>query len=120
MFDLAHGVRVPLKFDEMTLKGDYGHFARMLIDVYLSKPLPNSLIFEVGEDYLFLSLDYENPRAFCSSCCSIGHVGSTCRRAGKLTPRRRPMIREGKKSSLHEYIIFTAPRTSLIKLRKIL
>ena len=29
---------VPLKFDEMTLKEDYGHFTRMLIDVDLSKP----------------------------------------------------------------------------------
>jgi len=36
------------------------------------------------------------------------------------TPRRRPMIRGGKKSSLHEFRMFTAPRASLMKLRNML
>ena len=33
----------------MTPKGDYGHFAWMLIDVDLSKPLSDSLMHEFGE-----------------------------------------------------------------------
>jgi len=60
------GVGVLLKFDEMTLKGYYGHFARMLIDVDLAKSLPDSLMLEVREDCLFTSLDYENLPVFCS------------------------------------------------------
>ena len=61
--DLARGVRMSLKFDEITFKRDYGHFARMLI-VELSKPLPDSLMLEVGEDCLSPSLDYENVLTF--------------------------------------------------------
>ncbi|KAK0581163.1 hypothetical protein LWI29_010799 [Acer saccharum] len=44
--DMARGVGIPLKFDRATLEGDYGHFARMLIDVDLSKPLPDSIMIE--------------------------------------------------------------------------
>ncbi|KAK0573831.1 hypothetical protein LWI29_014219 [Acer saccharum] len=58
--DMARGVGIPLKFDRATLEGDYGHFARMLIDVDLSKPLPDSIMIEVGEDCLFPTLFFEN------------------------------------------------------------
>ena len=58
LFDLARCMKVPLKFDEMTRKGDYGHFAWILIDVNFSKLLPDSLMLEASEDCL--SLDYEN------------------------------------------------------------
>ncbi|KAK0600543.1 hypothetical protein LWI29_016006 [Acer saccharum] len=58
--DMARGVGIPLKFDRATLEGDYGHFARMLIDVDLSKPLPDSIMIEVGEDCLFPTLYFEN------------------------------------------------------------
>ena len=77
------GVR--LKFDKMTLNEDYGHFARMLINVELSKLLSDSLILEIGEDCLFTSLDYKN----LSSCYSIGHVASTCHRAKKSDPKEK-------------------------------
>ncbi|KAK0582022.1 hypothetical protein LWI29_020550 [Acer saccharum] len=64
--DMARGVGIPLKFDRATLEGDYGHFARMLIDVDLSKPLPDSIMIEVGEDCLFPTLYFENVPSFCS------------------------------------------------------
>ncbi|KAK0584849.1 hypothetical protein LWI29_019691 [Acer saccharum] len=63
---MAHGIEIPLKFDRATLEGDYGHFARMLIDVDLSKPLPDSIMIEVGEDCLFPILYFENVPSFCS------------------------------------------------------
>ena len=102
----------------MTLNGDYGHFTRMLINVDLSKPLSNSLMLDAGEDCLFTSLDYENLLAFCSSCCFIGHVALAYRHARNPIPRRKPMIRAGRKLSLHEFRMFTGPRTILMKLRK--
>ncbi|KAK0580246.1 hypothetical protein LWI29_038531 [Acer saccharum] len=55
--DMARGVGIPLKFDRATLEGDYGHFARMLIDVDLSKPLPDSIMIEVFGDTVFISDD---------------------------------------------------------------
>ncbi|KAK2643686.1 hypothetical protein Ddye_018881 [Dipteronia dyeriana] len=75
---IARGIEIPLKFDRATLEGDYGHFARMLIDVDLSKPLPDSIMIEIGDDYLFLTLFFENVLSFCSVCCSIGHSAASC------------------------------------------
>ncbi|KAK3195733.1 hypothetical protein Dsin_027043 [Dipteronia sinensis] len=62
--DMARGIEVPLKFERATLESDCGHFARMLIDVDLSKPLPDSIMIEVGEDCLFPTLYFENVPSF--------------------------------------------------------
>ncbi|PON38969.1 Zinc knuckle CX2CX4HX4C, partial [Trema orientale] len=83
--DLARGVGVPIRFDEMTLKGEFGHFARILIDIDLSQPISDSLMVEVGNDCLFIPLEYERLPAFCSSCKIIGHTASSCRRGHKPT-----------------------------------
>ena len=81
---MARGIEIPLKFDRATLEGDYGHFARMLIDVDLSKPLPDSIMIEVGEDCLFPTLYFENVPNFCSVCCSIGHSAASCHHAARF------------------------------------
>ncbi|KAK2652870.1 hypothetical protein Ddye_012726 [Dipteronia dyeriana] len=82
---MARGIEIPLKFDRATLEDDYGHFARMLIDVDLSKPLPDSIMIEVGDDCLFLTLLFENVPSFCSVCCSIGHSAVSCHHATRFT-----------------------------------
>ncbi|PON47311.1 hypothetical protein TorRG33x02_323720 [Trema orientale] len=46
--DLARGVDMPIRFYEMILKGDFSHFARILIDIDLSQPLSDSLMFEAS------------------------------------------------------------------------
>ncbi|PON31998.1 Zinc knuckle CX2CX4HX4C, partial [Parasponia andersonii] len=63
----------------MTLKGDLGHFARIHIDIDLSQPISDSLMFEVGEDCLLIPLSYENLPAFCLSCNTIGHAAAACK-----------------------------------------
>jgi len=83
--DMACGIGIPLKFDRATLEGDYGHFTCMLIDVNFSKPLPDSIMIEVGEDCLFPSLYFENVPSFCSVCCSIGHTVASCHHAARFT-----------------------------------
>ncbi|PON31774.1 Zinc knuckle CX2CX4HX4C [Parasponia andersonii] len=63
----------------MTLNGEFGHFACILIDIDLSQPIFDSLMVEVGSDYFFISLEYEHLPAFCSSCKTIGHLASSYR-----------------------------------------
>ncbi|KAK3221704.1 hypothetical protein Dsin_008729 [Dipteronia sinensis] len=82
---MVRGIRIPLKFDRATLEGDYGHFARMLIDVDLSKPLPDSIMIEVGEDCLFPTLYFENVPNLCSVCSSIGHSAASCHYTDRFT-----------------------------------
>ncbi|KAK2658406.1 hypothetical protein Ddye_004939 [Dipteronia dyeriana] len=84
-FRNARRIGIPLKFDRATLEGDYGHFTRMLIDFDLSKPLPDSIMIEVGDDCLFLTLFFENVPSFCSICCSIGHLADSCHHATRFT-----------------------------------
>ncbi|KAK3229335.1 hypothetical protein Dsin_001216 [Dipteronia sinensis] len=81
--DMARGIGIPLKFDRATPECDYGHFAHMLIDVDLSKPLSDSIMIEVGEDCLFPTLYFENVPNFCSVCSSIGHSAASCHHRAK-------------------------------------
>ena len=111
-------MEVPLKFDEMTLKGDYSHFACILIDVDLFKPLPDSLMLEVGENCLFPSMSTIRIFVLLAALLVMWYWLAVMPENSTLS--RRSMIREGKKPSLHEFRLFTAPRTSLTKLRKML
>ncbi|PON37418.1 Zinc knuckle CX2CX4HX4C [Parasponia andersonii] len=69
---------VPLKIDQATLNGDFGNFARGLVDIDLKNPLLDSIEVESGDEYQFVYLSYERLPDFCSSCSSIGHVPSNC------------------------------------------
>ena len=53
--DIPRGVRVSLKIDDTNLKGDYGYYASVLIDVDLSSPLPDELMLERNVACLFIS-----------------------------------------------------------------
>ncbi|PON53899.1 Zinc knuckle CX2CX4HX4C [Parasponia andersonii] len=77
--DLARRVGVPIRFDEMTLKGEFRYFACILIDIDLSQPISDSLMVEVGADYFFVTLEYEHLPDFCTSCKAIGHDVVICR-----------------------------------------
>ncbi|PON86016.1 Zinc knuckle CX2CX4HX4C [Trema orientale] len=99
--DLARGVGVPTRFDEMTLKGEFGHFAQILIDIDLSQPILDSLIVEVSSDCLFVPLEYERLPDFCSSCKTISHVASACRRSNSLASTKdvEPKVERGRSRS---------------------
>jgi len=75
---IARGVGVLLKIEDATLKGDYGHYANILIDVDLSSPLLDGLMLERNGACLFISLLYENLLEFCSTYKSVGHSNSSC------------------------------------------
>ncbi|PON79266.1 Endonuclease/exonuclease/phosphatase, partial [Parasponia andersonii] len=55
LFDLAKASGVPLKIDQATLNGDFGHFARVLVDIDLKNPLLDMTVV------LFISLRRDFP-----------------------------------------------------------
>ncbi|PON70649.1 Zinc knuckle CX2CX4HX4C [Parasponia andersonii] len=76
--DLARAVRAPLKIDQATLNGNFGHFARVLVDIVLKNLLLDSIQVGSGDKCRFVYLSYERLLDFCSTCSSIGHVPSNC------------------------------------------
>ncbi|PON33062.1 Zinc knuckle CX2CX4HX4C, partial [Trema orientale] len=118
--DLARGVGVPIRFDEMTLKGDFGHFARILIDIDLSQPLSDSIMVEVGTDCLFIPLEYERLPDFCTACKTIGHVASACRH-GKVTVTTtdgEPKVRGRSRSRKRVYRPITkSPKATVVPIK---
>ena len=71
---------MPLRLDKATSDGDFGHYARVLVDVDVSSVLPTSVLLERDEFHSsFIAVEYENLPAFCSTCSSIGHLPSSCR-----------------------------------------
>ena len=77
---IAKGIGSPLKIDKATLEGDFGHYARILIDVVLSKNLQESIILERDGHSFFVNIEYENLPDFCSHCQSVGHAVINCRK----------------------------------------
>ncbi|PON48647.1 hypothetical protein PanWU01x14_236120 [Parasponia andersonii] len=71
-------VGVPLKIDQATLNGDFGHFARFLVDIDLKNPLLDSIQVESGDECRIVYLSYERLPDFSSTYSSIGHVPSNC------------------------------------------
>ncbi|KAK3199371.1 hypothetical protein Dsin_022786 [Dipteronia sinensis] len=79
IFDLARGIGVSLRLDKATIDGDFGHYARVLVDVDMSALLPSSVLLERDEFHSsFISVEYENLPSFCSICSSIGHLPGSC------------------------------------------
>lgn len=79
LVDIASTIGTSLKFDATTIASDFGHYARVLIDINLSKPPPDSILLKHDDFSFYVLFEYENLPAFCIVCSSLGHVASTCR-----------------------------------------
>ncbi|KAK3222117.1 hypothetical protein Dsin_009142 [Dipteronia sinensis] len=71
---------MPLRLDRATFEGDFGYFMRFLVDIDVSNVSLSSLLLERDDSLSsFISMEYENLPAFCSSCSFIGHFLNACR-----------------------------------------
>ncbi|XP_065881792.1 uncharacterized protein [Euphorbia lathyris] len=80
MASIARAIGVPLRFDKNTVEGEMGHYARILIDVELSKEIQYKLRVDTDTSMHWISLEYERLPDLCSICHSIGHSAGACRR----------------------------------------
>lgn len=76
------GVGFPLMIDPLTLSFGHGLFARLLVDIDLSKPLSEKILVtrEVSNTSFFVWIEYERIPKFCSICNFIGHENEVCKR----------------------------------------
>ncbi|XP_039134872.1 uncharacterized protein LOC120272174 [Dioscorea cayenensis subsp. rotundata] len=93
-----------LKVDEFTAALTRSKFARICVDVDLSKPLSRG--FWIGDDHhrVFVIVLYERLPTFCYSCGLIGHGTNSCNSSatpGAARPNpSRPVWQTGTGSSL--------------------
>ncbi|KAF3438456.1 hypothetical protein FNV43_RR21218 [Rhamnella rubrinervis] len=76
--DLARGIGIPLRIDNSTLAGNYGHYARVLVDVDLAGFVLEKLLFETMLDYIEVDLYFESLLDFCTSR-HVGHPVVKCK-----------------------------------------
>lgn len=67
-----------LKIDDFTLRNEKARFARVCVEVDLSKPLKAGARIGPAGGLFFQSVAYENLPVFCYSCGHLGHNVSSC------------------------------------------
>jgi hypothetical protein len=77
--EIASAVGTPIDIDGHTRNRTFGHYARILVDIDLSKKLYDEILVE-REDFAFkVEVQYERMPLFCHHCHSIGHNIASCR-----------------------------------------
>lgn len=77
--EIASAVGTPIEIDGPTRNRIFGHYARILVDMDLSKRIYEEILVE-REGFAFkVEVQYERLPLFCHHCFSIGHNVSTCR-----------------------------------------
>jgi len=77
--EIASAVGTPIDIDGPTRNRTFGHYARILVDIDLSKRAYDEILVE-REGFAFkVEVQYERRPLFCHHCYSIGHNVSTCR-----------------------------------------
>ena len=61
------------------MEGDFGHFARVLIDIDLSQPIQDQIILDCEGSLFDVDVSFENLPQYCNLCHSIGHASFSCR-----------------------------------------
>ena len=84
MFAIASSVGTPICVDAMTSKPaierTFGQFARVLVDIDLTKELKYEVLVERKGYAFFVELGYENLPDFCDYCKIVGHSVHNCRK----------------------------------------
>jgi len=77
--EIASAVGTLIDIDGPTRNRTFGHYARILVDINLSKRAYDEILVE-REGFAFkVEVQYERRQLFCHHCYSIGHNVSTCR-----------------------------------------
>lgn len=79
LMDIAGGIGEPLRIDERTLRKEFGSFARVLVDMDFTRPLPEEILVQRERFEFFIYAEYEKLPSFCTHCVTVGHDVSQCK-----------------------------------------
>ena len=77
--EIASEIGTPQLIDSATQNRVFGHYARVLVDMDLSKNIYNEVMVERTCFSFTIDITYERLPAFCTHCGNIGHYISICR-----------------------------------------
>jgi hypothetical protein len=110
LFSIASGIGSPLGTDSVTakpmLERTFGLYARVLVEIYLTKALRHKLLVERKGFAFYVDIEYENVPDYCTHCRTIGHHIDFCKKSRPEGEPRldneimmlRKQVRETKKS----------------------
>ncbi|KAF5176880.1 zinc ion binding / nucleic acid binding protein [Thalictrum thalictroides] len=80
LLSIGRGVGYSMKVDETSLNKQFGYYANVLVDVDLTKPIPNQVLVTT-EDYEFWQdIVVTKMPKFCNHCKVVGHLVTECRK----------------------------------------
>lgn len=85
LFEISSTLGDPLYIDKGTLTRSFGLskpllYARVLVQIDLSKPLLYEVLVERNGFSFFVSVDYEKIPSYCAFCKTIGHEEGSCKK----------------------------------------
>ena len=96
LFSIANVIGVPIKISKYTLGKTFGFYAKVLVEVDVSCPLPSKIFIERDSFSFVLNISYENLTSWCKHCGNLGHEISVCKNLTKLysngSPKAQPFV----------------------------
>ncbi|XP_057791147.1 uncharacterized protein LOC131008277 [Salvia miltiorrhiza] len=77
---IARSAGVPIKVDGATAHGEVGHYARVLVEVDLAPPLPESASVDCHDRSIYVEFGFEQLPAFCTKCKITRHNLDKCKK----------------------------------------
>jgi len=72
-------VGTPISINALTRNRAFGHYARILVDIDLSKRVFDEILVEIEGFAFKVEVQYECRPLFCHHCYVIGHNVTTCK-----------------------------------------
>ncbi|WOL00198.1 hypothetical protein Cni_G08911 [Canna indica] len=78
---VAAAIGKPLRFDNVTQKGELGKFARICVMMNLKEPVQQGFWIDTDSGSFFQSIAYENMLFICFKCGRLGHDEKGCNKS---------------------------------------
>lgn len=84
--NITEPIKIFLKIDEFTLSLARAHYARLCVELDLSRPLKKDFWLEDNEYKVFVVILYKRFPTFCYLCCLVGQGTNGCSRRSESSP----------------------------------
>ncbi|XP_057770861.1 uncharacterized protein LOC130990652 [Salvia miltiorrhiza] len=88
---VARYVDHPIRIDGASTTRDFGQFARVLVELNMAKPLPNTLLFDADDHAFHIEFSYEQLPHYCPRCKIMGHSPDKCQKIKPTQVKERRM-----------------------------